>query len=234
MKRFDINYKNHCVKVTDKDIKVVMKCYINGEFRHSIIVPTDYRPLPSNDYEIFTSENTDVITDPELLKLINTVKFSVGRCYSISQELYDLLSKHGYNPVVYEGWCVIVGSDRAMHHCVVKVGNSVIDSGMSDLLRDNFNDAIAKKGEVSLDESRYILADLIERDKDKPISETNPTLGKISRATIFVGSPSNPDRARLNYNILMDKYPNHEDYTGNGITRYGNKLNKILLERGID
>lgn len=234
MKSFSMSYDNHLVKVIDKDTRVVMKWYADGEFRQSFIVPCDYRPLPSNNYEVFTCENTETISDQHILNLLNKVKFSVGRCYSSSQEIYDLLSASGYKPIVYECWCVIVGAGRATHHCVVKIGNSVIDTGASDSVQGEFKRIAKEKGLTDISESRNLLADIVESCKNKSIVEVNPTIGKLAKDLIIVGSPSDPEKARINYNALMDKYPDHTDYTGYGLSRYGNTLNRILLQRGFE
>ncbi len=222
-------------RVRIKPNKVALRYYKNPtkEYAHSVVVPTDYHPLPDGEIEVYTANNTTPITDKKILDLLNKINFEMGKCYSISQQVYDVLKKNGYNPVILEGWMVLLVTTRLVHHCVVKLDDHIIDSSIDDSFIDEFKNLYSQNPSMSLEESRTLIADLYERDINKKTTEKYPNIGRLCNNAIFIGVPSTADDARNNYNRLMDMYPNHEDYNGNGMTRYGNRLNQIIAERGL-
>ena len=62
-------------QLRDKEDRAVIKLHDeNGKFTKSVIVPTDYYPL-NGKHEVFTYQNTEAVTDKEILNLFDKVKY---------------------------------------------------------------------------------------------------------------------------------------------------------------
>ena len=224
------------IRVTQKPNKVIYKYYEDEKFLRSAVIPTVLYPLPSDNLEVFTAENTEPITDKALLDLIDTVPFKVGHCYSTARGLYDVLTKNGYSCTTYEGWLGLVGAERLIHHCFLKVGEKhIVETSMSDDFTDEYMKRVIESGSNSNGSNRLILADLTEERKNWKNSQNNPHIGRLAKNIVITGVPNTPESAVNNYNHLMDTYRSkHPDYDGkNGYSRHGNLLNYIIADRGI-
>lgn len=64
-----------------KPNQIVVKRYNGDRFLGSCIVPSVMYPL-DGDYEMFNFRNTEQITDPKLLDIIDQQEYCIGRCYT--------------------------------------------------------------------------------------------------------------------------------------------------------
>lgn len=68
---------------------------IDGKFNKKIIIPSDYYPL-NGRHKVFTSMNTEIVLNKEILKLFDKVRYKNGHCYQNTLELCRILQEQGY------------------------------------------------------------------------------------------------------------------------------------------
>lgn len=202
----------------------------NDKFIKSVIIPTELYPLNNNDFRVFHWSNTKEITDVKVLELIDKVKYQIGHCYQNTTEVVDILRKHDYNVKSYVGWLFVGVHTFPVHHCWAVINdNEVID------LADDFSilfSAYNIQNLSNIEESRKVLLDFEQANKNKKNTERCGNLGKASSMLYYVGSECEPNTGRRIYRELIDKYPSHECQR-NCDAKGLNGTQKMFAENGL-
>lgn len=180
----------------------------DGSFMESCIIPSVMYPL-NGEYEVFTCDNTEPVVDKAVLDIFDKVKYQVGRCYTNTEHLIELLQAAGYDAKSYVGWLFVCGTAYPVHHCwAVLNRKSVLD--LSDdytaLLRNASNFENLK----DINETRLVLAKFHKAASKQPNSIRCYQVGTPSPSYFYVGCPCNPDTGRIIYQNLIKELPNHK------------------------
>jgi len=193
-----------------KENKVIVKLHDEkGGFLKSVIIPTDYYPL-NGEYRAFHYGNTRALKDDEVIKIFDSVKYRVGRCYSNTLALVDALRSGGYNAKPFVGWLFTSNSDFPVHHswCVLD-DDIVLD------LSDDFTVMLSgENGEnfhqKSIEEAREVIASFCEAARKQPNHIRCSPVGTPTPFLLYVGSECEPLDGKIIYNNLIRRYPDHE------------------------
>ena len=230
--KYIMNNKWHEKYLFEKNDRAVVKLrHKDGSFWRSIIIPTDKYPL-NGQYEVFTYNNTERISDEKVLSIFDRNIFDVGRCYHNAEILSEDLKKEGYPAVTYAGWLFTDESELPIHHCwTVLNGKHVLDP--SDFFTVLFSGENIKHFENARnkDECVALMGDFMKAAKKEKNHIVCYPVGLPSSNFLYIGSPCSPDYARQIYQELMRKFPDHEcDRTDrNGL----NATQRILVKNGF-
>lgn len=219
-------------QLRDKEDRAVIKLHDeSGKFIKSVIVPTEYYPL-NGKHEVFTYQNTEAVTDKEILNLFDKVKYEIGYCYQNTFKLCEILQAHGYPARPYVGWLFTNGTQPPVHHCWCVLGNSVLD--LADDFTVMLSGANGKyfKTAKSIEESRELIASFHENAMNVENHLRCHAVGQATPFLLYVGSECDPNYGRTIYQRLMDKYPDHEcqrNCDGEGY----NATQRIMENRGL-
>lgn len=216
-----------------KKDKVVVKLYDKNErFVKSVIIPTIRYPL-NGKYEVFHCGNTEMVKDEEILKIFDSVKYTIGHCYTNVEMLIDNLKKAGYDAKSYVGWLFTGKGEVPVHHCwVVLNGKSVLDLSddftvmLSGENAKNFQKAVSKK-----EMSEMIVSFQMAAKTQKNRVRCYP-VGMPTRFLLYVGCECNPENGRNIYQKLIKEFPEHEcekNCDSSGM----NETQKILKKFGL-
>jgi hypothetical protein len=190
-----------------KPDKVVVKLRDNdGRFMQSIIIPTVMYPL-NGPYQVFHAGNTVRTEDPDMLAVIDTVRYQIGHCYTNTKHVVDALRKAGFDAVSYAGW-LFVGEQTPIHHCWAVVNGKVIvdlcdDYPMQKVVCPNID-------QLHGDEVKQAAADFIRGSRHWPNSVRCCPIGQPTPWFYYVGCPCEPNAAAQIWMKLIKDYPNHE------------------------
>lgn len=218
-------------RVEYKNDRVVVKLYDGNTFKKSIVIPTSYYPL-NEKYEVFTKNNTEIVSDDKILGIFDEVKYKIGFCYSNSKQLYQKLVAQAIDAKVYCGWLFVGAAEYPVHHCWVVVnGKHLLDLGddftvmLSGQNAENFKNA-------SIAETRRLTADFARASKNVPNRVRCAPVGTPTPFLLYVGCECDAERGREIYNQLLKRYPNHEcerNCDRNGL----NETQRIIRSYGV-
>lgn len=221
-------------RVRFKEDKAVIKlANVDGSFKKSVILPTDYYPL-NGKYEVFTCGNTKQTMDEGVLEIFDKVKYRIGHCYSNTSNLISRLKKHGYDVKSYVGWLFTSEQEFPVHHCwAVLDGNILLDLGddftmmLTGANGENFKDDLSKEEVRELMVSFQLAASRV------PNSVRCYPVGRVTPFLLYVGCECSPEEGSVIYNNLIFKFPDHEcqrNCDASGL----NALQRAMREAGME
>lgn len=219
--------------ITEKENRIVAKLRDkNGNFKKSVLIPTDYYPLAGSAVRTFHKDNTEKITDEALLYILDRVKYKIGCCYQNTEEVIHILQRKGYSVKSYVGWLFVGESQFPVHHCWAVVDDKhVID------LADDFTMMFAGENgdnfeNLSLEEARQTMLSFhMEALKQKNHIRCHP-MGTPSSILYYVGTECAPAAGRRTYRDLIKKFPYHECQRNCDADGY-NPTQKLFAECGM-
>lgn len=191
------------VKYKEKENQIVVKAYgDDGKFIKSFFIPSKLYPLSYDNYKIFESSNTLEIKDEDILNLINTVKFKLAHCYTMSEMLLDTLKD--YNIKSYSGWFFIGGQVPIFHSWCVLDDKYLIDLSndhetITGYIKENYSEF-----------SRDIYAKVSRLFMNMKNTDRIAHIGKVGEDFFYIGCEDIPNNARKTFRNLKKAYPNHE------------------------
>ena len=178
--------------------KAIVK-YDNGT---EIKIPSQMFPL-NGELKLFTSNNTEVLTDSTIESIFNSVKPRMGKCYYNAQDLIDALIIGGIDSKrikSYVGW-LFVGDTIPVHHCFVMLDNKhVLDFGPLKQF-ENFDEY------TDMDSIDRFKNDIIENDV--LLNSQKMTFGRALSVIAYVVSECSPKEGEKIRAKLEKAYPKH-------------------------
>lgn len=197
--------------IKEKPEKIVAKLKNEyGNFKKSVIIPTDYYPLNKDEFKVFHCNNTKKVVDEALLMTINKAEYKIGHCYRNTENIVHLLKEAGYDVKSYVGWLFVAETQFPVHHCWAVVDDIyVID--LSDDFTMMFS-AENYKNFVGLNvmETRVAMLEFALEARKQPHSVRCSPVGKPSPMLYYIGCECEPEDGKRIYNELIKKYPVHE------------------------
>lgn len=178
-------------------------------------VPSKEYPMPNNSQiKIFTKQNTEDINIKNIDSILENQNFQMGFCYTNTDKICELLTtlKDSHNIEFYSGWLLTLGN--MVHHAWVVIdGKHIIDTSV--FKKEEEKQKIIDDEELGIPHA--INKNIIAKETVKLMAEEIPfsekyQCGKIINENIYIGVKSNSNEARISFNNLMDKMPNHKDY----------------------
>lgn len=223
-------WHEECVILKDDRVIVKLKNY-DGGFKGSVIVPTSYYPL-NDKYRIFTYKNTEQLTDENVLKIFDNVKYHIGRCYANAAELCDLLVKAGYNAKTYVGWLFTAITEYPVYHCWVVLNDNIVLDLSDDFTAMLMGSNAENFANKSKDEEREVIASFQAAASKVPNSIRCSPVGTPTPFLFYVGSECSADEGLRIYRNLTKKYPDHESVSNVGSDGY-NATHRFLKNAGV-
>lgn len=191
------------MEVIQKETRVCFK------FDNNIInIPSRMYPLESDEYKVFSSENTEDITDTKIIDIFDSLEFNIGRCFTNSEKLCAALNDARHNAVQYVGW-VFIGDTFPVHHSFVVVNNHILDTVTFAISKDDaFYDKIAYlPRERQYEEmSDYIIAQRAKLNHEVLV------FGRVGPQCIYIGSPATAEQGIDRNKELRLVYPEHPSF----------------------
>lgn len=211
------------LKYIDKPERIIFMLK-NGE---KVVIPSRLFPLESEPYRLITSEITEPVKDEEVIRIFDSIDYSIGHCYTNSQMLVEALTKVGYPAKQYVGWIFPDGADYPIHHSFVMLENHILDLSIEFLFKDI--QEMSQK-QRSKEEAREALIQQHEVKKSVKNHE-KCNFGKCDSMYIYVASEGSAEEGKERNRILRLEYPNHPSFKNvtNGIT----KTQQMMLQRNI-
>lgn len=221
-------YKSKNVRISEDRVSVKIRDE-KGKIIDRVIIPTDYYPLPGNNMQIFTKNNTEVITDRALLDLIDAVEYKRAGCYENTRNLLDVLNEKGCDVKSYAGWSFVSECNYPVHHCFVVVDDKhIID------LADDIEALYEYMQEVKVKSKEDFIEKSIEYQKNNAKNTDRiKYVGRCSEVFLHIVSEQSPEEAKALYTELIQKYPNHKVVSnisdGSGL----NSTQLVMKEAGL-
>lgn len=211
------------LKYIDKPERIIFTLE-NGE---KVVIPSRLFPLESGPYRLITSENTEPVKDEEIIRIFDSIDYSIGHCFSNSQILVKALTEAGYPAKQYVGWVFPDREDYPIHHSFVMLYDHLLDLSIEFLYKDM--QEMGRK-QRSADEAREVLIQQHEIKKSMKNHE-KCNFGKCDSMYIYVAAEGSADEGKERNRILRREYPNHPSFKNvtNGIT----KTQQMMLQRNI-
>lgn len=197
-------------------------------------IPSSLYPLTSSKIDIFYYNNTKGLEDTEDFKLLlecyNEVECKIGRCYTNITEFLKVAKNKGLKGKLkpYVGWLMIGNVLNLVHHCWAVYENKyVLDFGGSKLDFETIQEM--SKRDKSMDEIREKLVEVHMANVGRPNSEVY-TIGQVIPSYIYIGCECEPVKGVDTFIELMDRYPNHPNYT-NVDNGGASKLQRMIIDK---
>lgn len=211
------------IKLKNGDIeRVIVKLYNQDVFFKSIIIPTEYYPLPSGKIKTFDYRNTDFLTDNKIRDAFDNTEYLVGKCWDNCLRLGEELTKRNINFQYYGGWLFISDLIPVFHSWIEYDGNVLDLANMNTEFQTEM-----KNGRTEEDIVRF-------HSHVKNVTNSERcNLGKVYEEFFYVGVPMHPQKAKIYYENLLDKFPDHE--TGTNISKKTglNRTQALLKENNL-
>lgn len=221
-------------KIKVREDKVVVKLYDDNEnFVRSIITPTILYPLTKGIIRTFTYDNTEFITNKDIVALIDTVEYKIGKCFNNCERLINVLNEHNFDVKSYAGWLFLENEIPVWHNWLVINENQIIDLANTD---DKYSTESFLKNrnikELSIDEQEKEILSYFEMLKELVNSE-RCMMGKANKLFFYVGTECSPTLAFKFYDNLLNEYPEHESYSNCNKKTGLNQTQSLLAENGL-
>lgn len=182
----------------------------DGSFMKSIAIPSAAYPL-NGKYTVFHCENTEPVTDEQVLALIDEAAFRNGHCYSNTAGVVSKLQAAGYDASAYVGWLFTSESQFPAHHCwCVLDGRHVIDLSDDFTLMFSGSNGDRLRTAKGLEDARRLMVSFALWSKQFPNHERCAPVGSPSPILLYVGCKCDPEDGKEIYRELMKKFPYHE------------------------
>jgi hypothetical protein len=204
-------------------------------FKHpkmTITIPSKLYPLNNKKtITLFSAFNTEEIeNEPVVQEVFNSLDFPPGFCYSNTEKLYQALKEKGIDEIeTYVGW--VTAGFLPIHHCwLVYKGQHVLDGGIGKT-EIKMKQIIQEKNITDMDALREIYSNLVLEESRKPNSETK-TFGQVLPHYLYVGTKCTPQEGRDIFNHLINSFPNHPSYLGEGQNPHGaSKTQQMIYQK---
>lgn len=211
------------LKYIDKPERIIFTLE-NGE---KVVIPSRLFPLESGPYRLITSENTEPVKDEGIIRIFDSLDYSIGHCFSNSQILVKALTEAGYPAKQYVGWVFPDRDGYPIHHSFVMLDDHILDLSIEFLSKD-IQEMSHKRS--STEEAREVL---IQQHLIKKSIKNHEkcNFGKCDSMYIYVAAEGSADEGKERNRILRREYPNHPSFKNvtNGIT----KTQQMMLQRNI-
>lgn len=224
------------VRISDKRVSVKLY-HADESFNKSILMPTEYYPLPNDNFQVFSDSNTTELEDCRIITLLDTIPYRIGRCYSNSDAVMEAFSNNGVQDAnVFCGWMFMSPHSLPLHHCWVVLGdNHVIDFANDQHSSHKFiMDTYGKDAveQFSMDDWREAFVEY--RRQSVHWKNSDRCKFGITNGRLYVGCKvsSGMGEALSCYQALKRKYPDHEtdrNLQANGLNKLQNKLSDAGL-----
>lgn len=208
------------------------KVIIKGITEKPIVIPSQLYPL-NGSLEIFCSESTEDCEDKQLREIFDSVRASVGFCYSNTENLIDALKAAGISKEryrTYAGW-LFIGDTLPVHHAYTVVD----DKYMLDFSTDKIFEDVEHFQGLSSEKVKDMLAiEFLER-RHLPHSK-RATFGKVGSLYLYIGSICKPQHGKKIYQKLVKAYPKHpciRNVTPTGATDTQNRIAMKVMEESL-
>lgn len=200
---------------------------------NKVIIPSrKYPVLKGEDLQVFFAGNTENLEDVKVEEIYNSLDFVKGRCYDNSYKLVKALKDAGVDEVEsYAGW-IMVNKDYPLHHCfVVYKDKYILDPSVdNDEFFAELANRIDRAGERNREKQREIYIKLLN-EKENLGESKRTTFGKSASHVTYFATKCGVEEARSMFRELTKAYPNHEAYSGEGLSmgklsRLQTRLNK--------
>lgn len=165
--------------------------------------------------------NVAPLADAEAMALYDSLAFETGRCYTNTERILTAFNQAGLGNAITSmtGWLFIGATP--IHHCwAVYKGVHVLDPGM-DITPFLLQERLAQEpAQPTGDALRALYLEQKERAARLPNHEAQ-TFGQIFPGTVYIGSETTPQEGRAIYNALIQAFPNHPSYAGDGMNARG-------------
>ena len=211
--------------------RVVIRLYdTNDKFIDSMVFPSEYFPLHSNDFSVFNCENCVEVKNEKILKVFDAVKWELGRCYTNAENLYNALIKNGIDAKMYSGWFLIGTTTAPTHHSWVVCGNSVLDlsSDLAELNKFVENKIQRSIDTVTYEEANEYISEFYSVSKKWRNSERCKPVGIPNERVMYIGCPCDKDTALRERAELSAKFPDHISVPIAQAGKYSNVQEQII------
>lgn len=217
-------------KVKIKKDRVVVKLYDDSEkFIKSIIIPTEYYPLPNNEIKYFSALNTTDIKDEKMIKIINSIEYKVGKCFENTSNLFKKLSPF-YDVRMYAGWLFVENDTPVWHSWIVYNERHIIDlNNKNDKYEPN---EYLKNNYTTVSSYEELVLKYYTEIKKLKNSETC-FIGNVNKTFFYVGVECEAYKSKDFYNNLLDMFPNHETYANCDKSTGLNKTQQMLKDNAM-
>lgn len=210
-----------------KYIKKPERIILTLESDDKVVIPSRMFPLESKPYRLITSENTEPAKDKEIIRIFDSIDYTIGRCFTNSQKLVNALMDAGYPAKQYVGWVFPDRDGYPIHHSFVMLDDHILDLSIEFLSKD-IQDLSQKQR--SEDEARKVLIQQHEIKKSLKNHE-KCNLGKCDSMYIYVAAEGGAEEGKERNRILRREYPNHPSFEN--VTNDITKIQQMMLQRNI-
>ena len=220
-----MNWVDNLTKIRKKDDnieKVIVKLYNQDVFLKSIIIPTEYYPLPSGKIKTFDYRNTDFLYDEKIKDAFDETEYVAGQCWDNCLKMGEELQKRNIKFQYYGGWLFVSNLIPVFHAWIVCDGNILDLSNMNEKFQEEM-----KRGRTEEDVIRF-------HSHVKAVKNSERcNIGKVYEDLFYVGVPMKPLEAKCYYQNLMKKYPRHESGANLSQETGLNKTQTLLKENNL-
>lgn len=186
--------------------------------KNIIKIPSLLYPL-NDSPELFYYENTEQIIDEDIIDIINSADYEIGRCYTNAENLTKLLKSNRNRAVIYVGWLIIQRQLPVHHSWVILNKKYLIDlsadyDALSSFIKNHSEDSpLADKRKEAVNFYKKAL---------KWKHSERLSLGKVSPNAVYIGCPCSKNKGIEIFENLVKSYPNHPaliNTNASGLTR---------------
>lgn len=194
-------------------------------------IPSNELPVKDKSkFLIFTTSTTELITDKNIISIIDNMSPKIGHCYSNTDEIVNALKEKGYNCKFFAGWMIVDGIPIYHAWCVYGAKEQhVIDFSLNEKEME-----ISSTIDRSVENYRDKYTDEIEKIRNLPLSQ-RATIGKAIPGIIYLGCETDSRSAReLYWEIVANKAGVFYRLQTEGMNPHGaSKTQETMLKRGM-
>ena len=160
--------------------------------------------------EVFNCTNCpDEVKDPDILNIFNVIPYKLGHCYQNTKNLTNVLNELGFKAIAYAGW-LFVGPEPPVHHAWV-ILRKTSHRYLLDL-SDEFSSMFENGDQIDTEDE---LIDYFKWSAQLPNHTRCRPVGIPTYNLLYAGCPCDPDDAKLMWNKLIERYPDHKSWHKN-------------------
>jgi hypothetical protein len=243
LKSFDYNmsikeYRNgsELFVVEEKHDKVSFICNYPSSKRMAATLPSAIYRMPNKGkVRCFHPGNTKVLDATEIDMALTGLDEKLGKCYSNSEEVMNLLKRAGYEKrhtiQYFSGWIMQYKADKLIHHAWIVIdGFSVLDCTIkrSGKFVDYIN--AIERGEYR-PFSRELLADWIHQELEEKAPFSKYHFCGETPTCIYIGTECTSEEARQSLCSIIEEYPKLSGYNNINKGTFKNKLQQIYTDK---